>query len=138
MAVYVDPLFQWPIESTAPAARAVARRNGGLWCHLVADSIEELHAMADKLVVRRTWFQDRSLRHYDLTAGKRREAIRRGAVELDEEAACETFKRLRKAAAARRGVTYCRECGCTDDCACEGGCHWVEPDLCSQCADAGV
>lgn len=28
----------------------------------------------------------------------------------------------------------CRQCGCTDDNACEGGCHWVEDDLCSACA----
>lgn len=27
----------------------------------------------------------------------------------------------------------CRVCGCTDDCACPGGCYWVEPDLCSAC-----
>jgi ParB family chromosome partitioning protein len=27
----------------------------------------------------------------------------------------------------------CRVCGCTDDHACEGGCSWVEKDLCSQC-----
>lgn len=29
----------------------------------------------------------------------------------------------------------CRVCGCTDDRACEGGCHWVEDDLCSTCAE---
>lgn len=29
----------------------------------------------------------------------------------------------------------CRVCGCTDDEACEGGCHWVEPGLCSACQD---
>ena len=29
----------------------------------------------------------------------------------------------------------CRVCGCTDDHACPGGCYWVEPDLCSQCAE---
>ena len=29
----------------------------------------------------------------------------------------------------------CRICGCTDDHACPGGCHWVEPDLCSACDD---
>lgn len=51
---------------------------------------------------------------------------------------------LRDAAAAKRkgepvatsGV--CRVCGCTDEEGCEGpvfGCWWVEPDLCSQCAD---
>ena len=28
----------------------------------------------------------------------------------------------------------CRECGCTENMACEGGCSWVEEDLCSQCA----
>jgi hypothetical protein len=28
----------------------------------------------------------------------------------------------------------CRGCGCTDEVACEGGCIWVEPDLCSRCA----
>ena len=37
----------------------------------------------------------------------------------------------------------CRACGCTAEDACtmyifllddEGGCHWVEPDLCSGCA----
>lgn len=27
----------------------------------------------------------------------------------------------------------CRECGCTQDEACEGGCYWVEDRLCSQC-----
>jgi len=29
----------------------------------------------------------------------------------------------------------CRVCGCTDAQACPGGCHWVEPDLCSVCKD---
>lgn len=27
----------------------------------------------------------------------------------------------------------CRVCGCTWDNACEGGCYWVEYDLCSKC-----
>jgi len=30
------------------------------------------------------------------------------------------------------GVT-CRECGCTDEEPCEGGCSWVEEGLCSRC-----
>lgn len=32
----------------------------------------------------------------------------------------------------------CRSCGCTNWAACQdwdGPCHWVEPDLCSACAD---
>lgn len=32
------------------------------------------------------------------------------------------------------GERACRECGCTEDAACEGGCSWVEADLCSACA----
>ena len=27
----------------------------------------------------------------------------------------------------------CRVCGCTQYNACDGGCYWVEPDLCSKC-----
>ncbi|PWJ93583.1 hypothetical protein C8D77_101262 [Mesorhizobium loti] len=36
------------------------------------------------------------------------------------------------------GPQACRECGCTQDRACvtDGvACHWVQPDLCSACAD---
>ncbi len=29
----------------------------------------------------------------------------------------------------------CRICGCTDNCACPGGCYWVEEDLCSRCVE---
>jgi hypothetical protein len=35
---------------------------------------------------------------------------------------------------ALRVAGLCRACGCSDDNACEGGCGWVEPDLCSRCA----
>lgn len=31
--------------------------------------------------------------------------------------------------------SICRVCGCTENNACEGGCSWVEPDLCSACAE---
>lgn len=33
-------------------------------------------------------------------------------------------------------LAHCRLCGCTDMQACPGGCYWIEPDLCSACADA--
>lgn len=32
-------------------------------------------------------------------------------------------------------VQKCRVCGCTRFNACEGGCYWVEDDLCSACAE---
>jgi hypothetical protein len=28
----------------------------------------------------------------------------------------------------------CRECGCSDEAPCDGGCSWVEDDLCSACS----
>lgn len=31
----------------------------------------------------------------------------------------------------------CRVCGCTENNACEGGCYWVEDDLCSKCEEIG-
>jgi hypothetical protein len=38
----------------------------------------------------------------------------------------------------KEGSQTCRECGCTDERACEGGCSWVEEDLCSACADKAL
>lgn len=35
-------------------------------------------------------------------------------------------------------VARCRECGCTDTQACDEGCWWVEPDLCSNCVAVAV
>ena len=32
------------------------------------------------------------------------------------------------------GEQACRVCGCTHYTPCDGGCYWVEPDLCSSCA----
>lgn len=31
------------------------------------------------------------------------------------------------------GIRQCRVCGCTGDHPCDGGCDWVETDLCSSC-----
>ena len=51
-------------------------------CHLMTDGpIEELHRFAAQLGLRREWFQDDRLHpHYDLTAGKRIQALAHGAV----------------------------------------------------------
>lgn len=37
----------------------------------------------------------------------------------------------------RAVLPWCRVCGCTDDIACDEGCSWVEPDLCSACVTRG-
>ena len=73
MAVYVDPLmdYGWRL---------------GPSCHMMADSDEELHEMAAKIGMRRSWHQPRpphSVSHYDLVKSRRDRAVRLGAVEVD-------------------------------------------------------
>lgn len=53
---------------------------GKLWCHLVADSLDELHAFAHQLGLRQTWFQSKSAYpHYDVTTTVRDRALQLGA-----------------------------------------------------------
>jgi hypothetical protein len=76
MAVYVDD------------ARIPARvgRLESRWSHLVADTDAELHAFAVRLGLRRAWFQASPAapwrNHYDVTEGKRRQALGLGAVSI--------------------------------------------------------
>lgn len=53
-------------------------------CHLTTDgTVDELHAFAELLGMRRIWFQDHPLApHYDLVPGRRALAVRLGAVEV--------------------------------------------------------
>lgn len=69
MSVYVDD--------------AVHLWRGQRWAHLMADTLEELHAMAAQLGIPRRAFQDRrSGAHYDVTASLREQAIGLGAVAI--------------------------------------------------------
>lgn len=55
---------------------------GQLWCHLVADSLDELHAFAGALGLKRSWFQERAAYpHYDVTTEVRDRALRLGALQ---------------------------------------------------------
>jgi hypothetical protein len=52
-------------------------------CHMMADSLEELHEMADKIGVQRKWFQDKPrFPHYDICKEKKSLAIENGAIEV--------------------------------------------------------
>jgi hypothetical protein len=51
--------------------------------HMLADSLEELHAMADRIGLRRAWFQPRSTPHYDVSREKRALAVQSGVKEID-------------------------------------------------------
>lgn len=69
-------------------------------CHMFADTLKELHNMADKIGVKRSWFQsaeNHSLPHYDLVNSKRNIAIELGAHEIETRKEwSEIFNRLRK------------------------------------------
>jgi hypothetical protein len=52
--------------------------------HMVADTLDELHAMADQVGLKRKWFQDNPDHpHYDLCQSKKRLAISLGAIEIN-------------------------------------------------------
>lgn len=74
MSVYVDSLVDY-----GDLARR-RRLPATVWCHLFADTRPELHAFAEGLKLRRSWFQDHPTQwHYDITATKRQVALRMGA-----------------------------------------------------------
>ena len=69
MSVYVDdPVILW--------------RNRR-WAHLMADTLDELHAMAAQLGLPRRAFQDKpSGAHYDVTVEMREQALQLGATAI--------------------------------------------------------
>lgn len=68
---------------------------GQSWCHLVADSVAELHAFAQRLGLKREWFQDKSrYPHYDVTVKVRQRALELGAVEGDKRAIITCAKQM--------------------------------------------
>lgn len=67
MAVYVDNM------------RAKFRRM--IMCHMIADTEEELHAMAKRIGVARKWYQGD---HYDVCLQMRAVAVQYGAIELTQ------------------------------------------------------
>ncbi len=71
MAVYVD-------DMNAPYGRM-------RMVHMLADSDQELHEMADKIGVQRKWWQSpekTSGSHYDIALSKKALAIQFGAIEI--------------------------------------------------------
>ena len=80
MTVYVDDMR--------------ARFGRMIMCHMIADSDEELRAMAQEIGVAQRWHQGD---HFDISLGRRALAVKAGAVEIT----------IRQAAAmrARRSVT---------------------------------
>jgi hypothetical protein len=68
-----------------------------LMSHLLADSLEELHAMADTIGVKRRWFQPKSTPHYDICQEKKQLALAAGALEIDRHTVVGLIRRYRAA-----------------------------------------
>lgn len=86
MAVYVDqPIWRWA---------------GHKWCHMLADSEEELHRFAADIGVHRLLYQGppkTSAPHYDITGLERARALRLGAVACSREEIVAVFRRVKVA-----------------------------------------
>lgn len=84
MSVYVDELREHD-----------TKLKWKIWCHMTADSDEELHAMADKIGHKREWFQPHPRgNHYDLTPSRRALAVKYGAVEEHSRARVRRIRAL--------------------------------------------
>ena len=76
MAILVDELREYP-DVALPFTR---------WCHMATDGdVEELHAFAARLGLRRAWFQRD---HYDLPPHGRAAAVALGAEEVRPPSCC--------------------------------------------------
>lgn len=85
MTVYVDDM------------RAQYRRM--VMCHMLADTDEELHAMAARIGVARKWHQKDGTphSHYDICLSKRALAVKFGAIEVDRVGVATIIRTKREA-----------------------------------------
>lgn len=63
--------------------------------HMVADSVDELLAMADRIGMRREWFQPRSHPHFDVSVPRRALAIAHGAIPVGRRELVAAIRRHR-------------------------------------------
>lgn len=90
--VYVDDAF---VES-----------RGRRWCHLLADSVEELHAFAVEMGLSKYAFHRAArIPHYDITASQRQQVLKRGVLPVTVRQAILLTRHLAVAKSRPRRVT---------------------------------
>lgn len=95
MTIYVDQLEHWGWKLRGRIVQS---------CHMFTDSLdlEELHVFAERIGMKRAWFQEsRVAPHYDLTQSRRALAVSLGAIELGRREACAVWRARREAVRSR-------------------------------------
>lgn len=91
MAVYVDPLKNYGAGDEAPRCFRNVES-----CHMYADTLDELHTMAIRIGMRKSWFQNHQmLPHYDLVKSRRKLAVNAGVVEHSFREMVEFSRKIR-------------------------------------------
>lgn len=69
---------------------------GYKWCHMLADSLQELHEFAALIEVdKRLFHRDASYPHYDITLQMRERALQNGAIAADRKTIITAAKKLK-------------------------------------------
>ena len=95
MSVYVDDMYQLPMGQFGRMKMS----------HMMADTTEELLAMADRIGVARRWLQHAGTpgEHFDIAMSKRELAISHGAIPMTVYELAEWRIARRRASANREG-----------------------------------
>lgn len=87
MTVYVDVLMNhgWKL-----------RGHNVKNCHMFTDGdLEELHQMAEAIGMKRSWFQNKRVPHYDLRDSRRVKAVSLGAKEVSRREAVMIWRAMK-------------------------------------------
>lgn len=90
MAIYVDSLESWGWVLRGRQVRS---------CHMFTDAVdlEQLHLFAERIGMRRAWFQDHRIApHYDLTPSRRAAAVLHGAIAVGRRDASNIWRTRRE------------------------------------------
>lgn len=81
------------VASDTPIILIDHPRNG--WCHMVGDTIPNLHSFADSIGLKRCWFQNKKNKnqpHYDVKGDMIEKAIKAGAIQVNSRDIIEFLK----------------------------------------------
>ncbi len=89
MSVYVDIIMPCIPNKNWPYKQA---------CHLLADSVSELHRFAETLGLKKQWLQWKkgSVPHFDLTPSMRKKAVKQGAIEISNSEFVQILREWRR------------------------------------------